>query len=332
MDTVAPRAHTPPVHVVDVMKSFGSTQALDGVSMDVPAASIVGLIGPSGCGKTTLLRILTGVVAPDGGTVQVLGREPQHFSVEDRRSIGYQAQAPVLFPHLSLWGNLSFVASLYGVPLRHRRKRLRDLLRLVDLWPGRHTRLRQASGGMQRRLALAATLVHRPVLVFLDEPTAGVDPILRERFWSYFQALRDGGTTIVISTQYVGEAAQCDHIAVMKEGRLVAFDTPAGLSRRAYGGKVLEVRLPTGDAGAAREVLGRLSVVREVSERDGHLSVVVPDTDAALDSLRSVLDQAALGPADVSLATADYDEVFVRLIRSDAGERVPGDHPLVSAS
>jgi ABC-2 type transport system ATP-binding protein len=330
MVTAAPPVLASPVHVVDVAKRFGSTPALDGVSLDVPPGSIVGLIGPSGCGKTTLLRILTGVVAPDRGTVQVLGRDPEHFSVEDRRAIGYQPQAPVLFPHLSLWGNLSFVASLYGVPLHRRRKRLRDLLRVVDLWSDRRTRLTHASGGMQRRLALAATLVHRPVLVFLDEPTAGVDPILRERFWSYFQVLRDEGTTIVISTQYVGEAAHCDHIAVMADGRLVAFDTPAGLSRRAYGGEVLDVRLPNGDISAARELLGRASVVREVSERDGRLLVVVPDTDGAADSLRSALDQPALGPADVSVAIPDYDEVFVRLVRR-RGERAPRGRSLIGA-
>ncbi len=224
-------AVAPPVHVVDATKSFGATPALDGVSFDVPAASLVGLVGPSGCGKTTLLRILTGVVAPDDGTVEVLGQEPMHFSVEQRRSIGYQAQAPVLFPHLTLWGNLTFVASLYGVPLIGRRKRIRELLQLVDLWRARRRLLAHASGGMQRRLALAATLVHRPRLVFLDEPTAGVDPILRERFWNHFRALRDAGTTVVISTQYVGEAAHRDQVAVMTDGQLVAFDTPAGLSR-----------------------------------------------------------------------------------------------------
>jgi ABC-2 type transport system ATP-binding protein len=184
---------------------------------------------------------------------------------------------------------------------------------------------------MQRRLALAATLVHRPRLVFLDEPTAGVDPILRERFWSYFEALRDGGTTILISTQYVGEAAHCDHIAVMRDGSLVAFDTPAGLSRRAYGGEVLDVRLPNGDTRAAHEVLGRLPQVREVSEQDDRLCVVVPDTDGAVESLRSALDQPAVGPADVSVATPDYDEVFVRLVRSGPAGRDPRERALVAA-
>ncbi len=143
-------------------------------------------------------------------------------------------QASVLFPNLSVWSNLQFVASLYAMPVR-RRRRLRELLELVDLWEHRHKRLDQCSGGMQRRAALAATLVNDPELLFLDEPTAGVDPVLRERFWDRFRAVRDTGRTIVVSTQYVGEAAECDLVAVLARGRLIAFATPEDLRRQALG-------------------------------------------------------------------------------------------------
>jgi ABC-2 type transport system ATP-binding protein len=307
----------PPVRVDGLTKSFGSTQALDSVSLTVPAGSIVGLVGPSGCGKTTLLRVLTGVHRPDSGTVEVLGREPAHFTRHDRRLIGYQPQSPVLFPHLSLWGNLSFVASLYGVPLRRRRQRLRQLLDLVDLTQARRTLLAHASGGMQRRVALAATLVHQPVLIFLDEPTAGVDPILRERFWSHFRSLSDAGATIVISTQYVGEAAHCDYVSVMAHGRLLAFDTPGSLARRAYGGDVLDVRVPNGNTRAAREALDLLPVVQEVGVRNDRLAVVVSGADEAVGAIAGALADHGLGPAEVIVAPPDYDEVFVRLVRDD---------------
>jgi ABC-2 type transport system ATP-binding protein len=221
------------VRAVDVRKAFDGSPALDGVDLEVAPGTIVGLIGPSGCGKTTLIRTLTGVVRPDRGKVRMFGKDPWKFTGDDRRRFGYQPQKPVLFPNLSLWGNLSFVASMYGVPLRGRRRRLRDILDFVDLHGQRRTLFVKASGGMQRRVALAATLVHDPEIVFLDEPTAGVDPILRERFWERFRELRDEGRTLVVCTQLVSEAACCDQVAVMADGRLIAVDTPDGLRQRA---------------------------------------------------------------------------------------------------
>ncbi|MDQ1495463.1 MAG: type transport system ATP-binding protein [Actinomycetota bacterium] len=208
--------------------------ALDHVDFVVPRSTIVGVIGPSGGGKTTLIRILTGVLSPTAGRVEVLGSNPATASGYQRRRIGYMPQESVLFPKLSVWSNLQFVASLYAMPVR-RRRRLRGLLELVDLWEHRHKRLGHCSGGMQRRVALAAALVNEPELLFLDEPTAGVDPLLRERFWDRFRAVRDSGRTIVVSTQYVGEAALCDLVAVMARGRLIAFATPEDLRRQALG-------------------------------------------------------------------------------------------------
>lgn len=226
------------VRTSGLVKYFGSEIALDNVDMVVPRGVILGVIGPSGGGKTTLIRILTGVLAPSSGRVNVLGHEPATADAAQRRRVGYMPQASVLFPNLSVWSNLQFVASLYALPVR-RRRRLRGLLELVDMWEHRHKRLDRCSGGMQRRAALAAALVTDPDLLFLDEPTAGVDPLLRERFWEHFHAVRDTGRTIVVSTQYVGEAALCDLVAVMARGRLIALATPDDL-RRAIGGDVTD--------------------------------------------------------------------------------------------
>jgi ABC-2 type transport system ATP-binding protein len=228
------QSDAPAICARQVAKSFGDQEALAGIDLDVQPGTILGLIGPSGCGKTTLIRALTGVVTRDAGELTVLGVDPESFSAENRRRFGYMPQMPVLFPNLSLIANVNFIASVYGVPLR-RRRRVREVLEFVDLWQHRHKRLREASGGMQRRLALAATLVHRPELLFLDEPTAGIDPLLRERFWTRYRDLRDHGRTLVVSTQYVGEAAACDLVAVMSEGRVLVVDTPDGLRRAAFG-------------------------------------------------------------------------------------------------
>jgi ABC-2 type transport system ATP-binding protein len=230
-----PTARAPRLTGFDgVGRTFGDTVAVRGVTLEVPPGTIVGLIGPSGCGKTTMMRMLVGLLAPTSGEVRLLGEDPVCASPEVRQRIGFMPQHSVLFPNLSLEANLAFAASLYGVRWRGRKRRLRSLLGFVDLLEQRTTLLSDASGGMQRRLALAATLVHDPELLVLDEPTAGIDPLLRARFWDRFRDLRDEGRTLVISTQYVGEAAECDLVALLVDGELLALDRPEGLAARAY--------------------------------------------------------------------------------------------------
>ncbi len=214
-----------------LVRKYGNQTVLDGVDLTVAPGTIVGLIGPSGCGKTTLVRALLGIVEPDGGEISVLGARPTDFTPSQRARIGYLPQTPALFPNLSIRHNLRFTASLYGVRRRGRRRRLAQLLDFVGLRDDAAKLAGRASGGMQRRLGLAQALVPDPELLLLDEPTAGVDPLLRERFWSHFQTLRDGGRTLIVSTQYVGEAADCDVVAVMNAGRIVAKEPPAVLQQ-----------------------------------------------------------------------------------------------------
>jgi len=305
-------------------KVFGKDEdpAVDGIDLSVAEGSIVGLIGPSGSGKTTVVRLLTGLLLPTSGEVTVLGRAPSTFSRADRERIGYVPQGNVLFAQLSVAKNLRFFAAIYGMGWRRRRRRTRQTLSFVDLWPHRHKRVAQISGGMKRRLSLACALVHDPTLLFLDEPTAGIDPILRRRFWDHFATLRDQGRTLFVTTQYVGEAAYCDYVAVLASGRLLLVDTPAGLRRQAFGGDVVDIRTP---APLPYEVVAELAQgvagIRQIQQRSDHeLRVVVPDGATAVPELIDWLRARHVDVDAVERYLPPFDDVFVQLVERAQAE------------
>jgi len=305
-----------------LVKSFGDDRVLDGIDLTIPRGSILGLIGPSGCGKTTLVRQLLGLDAPTEGEVRTLGEDPTKFSTATRSRLAYMPQLPVLFPTLSLWGNLTFISSVYGMRLRGRRRRLQRLLDLVELRGDRHKLLAQCSGGMQRRLSLAAALVHDPELLFLDEPTAGVDPILRARFWEHFRTLRDEGRTIVVPTQYVGEAAMCDLVGVISAGRLLTVLPPDQLGEFAHGGHVLLYSLSDDLRRADMERLAALDGVRRVGRTDDGVRVVVADAEADAPRVQRELDALGVTAEEVPFDPR-YEDLFVTIVEHDRAE-----HPL----
>jgi ABC-2 type transport system ATP-binding protein len=229
-----------------IFKTFGKERAVSDINFSIPEGQILGMIGPSGCGKTTTLRLTIGIYSPSQGKISLMGKTPQSFSPAARRQIGYMPQLFVLYPQLTVWENLSFAASMYGLPLFGRKKRMNEVLEFVSLEKHTNKLARNISGGMQRRLSLAATLIHDPKFIFLDEPTAGIDPLLRRRFWDHFVALRNKGRTLFVTTQYVGEAAYCDQVAVMAKGRMLMVETPERLRKRAFGGEIVNygVRAP----------------------------------------------------------------------------------------
>jgi ABC-2 type transport system ATP-binding protein len=303
------------VETSGLTKDFGDQRALDHIDLSIAPGVVVGLIGPSGCGKTTLVRALTGIIAPTEGEVRVFGSDPARFGARERRRFGYMPQLPVLFPNLTVWNNLSFIASVYGMSVRHRRRHLKELLELVDLGPHRKKRLSECSGGMQRRLALASTLVHDPELLFLDEPTAGVDPILRERFWTHFRSLRDQGRTIVVPTQYVGEAVSCDVVAVMAHGELITVQPPERLARFAFGGDPLAVDLDGGWlSGKEVERLRTEHFIRRVRRTADGLTVVVTDADRDARRLHEMFAGAGIPVGAITPLEPSFDDIFFEII------------------
>ena len=299
-------------------KRFGHEFAVRDVSFQVPRGQIFGFIGPSGSGKTTTIRILTGYYQPTSGKVLVFNTQPTRFTQEMREQIGYMPQLFVLYPNLSVWENLNFAASIYGMSLA-RRKRLNELLDFVELKEHKRKLARDISGGMQRRLSLAATLVHKPELIFLDEPTAGVDPVLRSKFWDHFRKLRDAGRTLFITTQYVGEAAYCDLVGVMREGRLLIVDTPEGLRYRAYGGDVVNLQTVNPmDATTELDLSQQHFVKGKIIRAEGNcIRTVVDDASTAIPALLDWCRAKSISVHSIDQFYPPFDDVFIQLVKED---------------
>jgi ABC-2 type transport system ATP-binding protein len=306
------------VETQDLTKTFGKDIAVQSLNMQVPRGTIFGFVGPSGCGKTTTVRLLTGIYKPTSGTLSVLGKNPGDFLKSDREKIGYLIQQFVLYPQLTVWENLNFAASFYGMGI-FRGKHLNKLLDFVELKDDKHKLARDLSGGMKRRLSLAATLVHKPELLFLDEPTAGIDPILRQKFWEYFKGLQAEGHSLFITTQYVGEAAYCDLVGVMYGGRLLMIETPDGLRRKAYGGDVIGIRTNEEIRFEHRQQLDSMPFIHGKVKiiNDQEIEVIVDDVSSAVAILLEWFQAQKLTVAMMDQKLPSFDEVFIRIIETE---------------
>ncbi len=301
-------------------RSFGSQVVLNGVDFEVYEGEIFGLIGPSGSGKSTLMRMLTGYLKPSAGEVEVFGRDPLAFDAADRRLMSFMPQGFVLDGGLSVKQNMNFVSGLYGMRFGRKRKRIREALEFVELWEHRRKAASRLSGGMQRRLQLAAAILHEPRLIFVDEPTANLDPILRRKFWEEFRLLAGMGRTIFVTTQYVGEAELCDRVALLHRGKLIAVGEPDELRRQVFGGETIELALAedpgmVGEYLAALEKIGRVAEVKEdlAKKNTSRLRLIVENSDVALPKVFEALRDAKILSAD--LIHPSFDEVFFRLIQ-----------------
>ncbi len=295
-----------------VTRRFNGTQAVSALDLEIPRGEVVGLIGPSGSGKTTTIRMITGSLSPTAGEVEVLGERPSEFSRRTRERIGYMPQLFSLYPDLSARENVDFVAAVYGLILWRRWRRCDAVLKLLDLWTVRGRRAGRLSGGMQRRLELAAALVHQPDLLVLDEPTAGVDPLLRRTVWDEIHRRRDAGVTALVTTQYVTEAEECDRVALLSEGRLLAFGSPDELRREALGGEVVEVTTQgLFDAAHLHRSNGVLDV-RQTGPRTFEL--VVDNAATATPVAIEAMSQAGAEVAEVRTLRPSFEDVFSALV------------------
>ena len=297
-------------------KRYGKAVAVDGVDLAVRTGSVLGLLGPNGAGKTTIVRMLTTLIRPDAGSATVAGFDLATQPNEIRRSIGLTGQYAAVDELLTGEENLTMVGRLYHLPGADVRRRSQELLEQFDLTDAARRPAKTYSGGMRRRLDLAASLMARPPVIFLDEPTTGLDPRSRIGMWEVLDGLVRSGTTILLTTQYLDEADRlADDIIVIDHGRIVASGTPDGLKRQ-VGGEAIDLALadPGQIAAATEAVRGRLGLeVTPSGERTGGLSLNAPEGSATLIAVVRLLDEHDITIADIGLRRPTLDDVFLRL-------------------
>src|SRR6266513_2046606 len=261
----------PAIEVKDLCKSFKDLRAVDHLTLTVMQGEIFGLQGPNGSGKTTTINMISGLSIPTSGEVRVMGNDVRHYARQVHQILGSVPQETALYEELTAWANMDFHADLFGIPRREKKERITKLLELVQLLDRKDSRVGAFSGGMKRRLALARALIQDPQLIYLDEPTLGVDVQSRRAIWDYILALRDQGKTVLITTNYLEEAqALCERLAIIDHGKLIAVDTPEHL-RHTYGGSVIDME--TMQQSQQVEQLRALQGVKAVTQNGTRLEI-----------------------------------------------------------
>ena len=298
----------------DMTIQFGKFVAVDHVNLDVKRGEIFGFLGPNGAGKTTTERMLCGLLTPTYGSIQVAGYDMVKQPEAAKTHLGYMPQKFSLYDDLKIWENMEFFCGIYQVPKKDRKERITAKLELMQLLEFKNRITGNLSGGMKQRVSLACALVHDPPLLFLDEPTAGVDPALRAIFWTYFRKIKQIGVTIFVNTHYMDEALQCDRLGMMNRGRLLIVDTPDGLKERVIGGQAVDLWVSPSDSAKTLEFLKGYPLVKRVEPIEDKLRLIVTDTDEVMVELPEMLDKAGIRTLRIRAANITLDDVFVKLI------------------
>ncbi|MCP4416729.1 MAG: ABC transporter ATP-binding protein [Chloroflexi bacterium] len=303
---------TPIIHTQSLTRDFKKTRAVDRLDLSIQSGELFGLVGPDGAGKTTTLRLLAGLLTITEGEATVAGQDLATQSEAIKSKIGYMAQQFSMYGELSVLENLHFFAEMYDVPHSDLADRTERLLTFAGLMAFTDRRAAHLSGGMQKKLALACTLIHEPQILLLDEPTTGVDPVSRREFWNILTNLHGEGSTIIVSTPYMDEADRCSMVGLMYEGRLAKCAPPAQI-RAQIEGELIEL-LPA-DWQAARDLLATQPGVLEVQTYGEMLRILVDSADLRLGELTAVLTTHAIPFSSARKAPARMEEAFISLIR-----------------
>ncbi len=312
--TLKPNHHA--VVTENLTKKFGDFTAVDHINIAIPRGEIFGFLGPNGAGKTTTMRMLLGLLRPTEGTALVLGMDVQKQLAEIRQHIGYMSQKFSLYNDLTVTENLNFYGGVYGVRGKKLRERKKYILRMAGLQGREHELTKNLSGGWKQRLALGTAIIHEPEMLFLDEPTAGVDPISRRAFWQLLYELAEGGTSIFVTTHYMDEAEHCQSLAFIQRGKIVAQGSPQEMKLHQMPGEVLEVTCNQPDK--AIQTLRALNVFEEVALYGAQIHVVTKK-DVTAASQKPVIEKA-LSAADIAVETVErivpsLEDVFIANVK-----------------
>jgi ABC-2 type transport system ATP-binding protein len=313
----------PAIRIQGLTKRFGTLTAVDHLDLEVLPGEAFALVGPDAAGKTTTMRMLVGILDPDEGQAEVLGFDTVKDSEALKEQIGYMPQRFGLYDDLTAVENMVFYADIYRVSREERTQRMPQLLGFSNLTPFQDRLARNLSGGMRQKLGLACALIHTPRLLFLDEPTFGVDPISRREFWEILYRLLVTGLTIFLSTAYMDEAERAHRVGLMHNGRLLLVDSPKAI-KSSFQGQLLQAR--ASDLWTARKVLGGHPLARQTLAMGDRLMITVDDADAAAGPLQKVLEQAGLTDVSMERAAPNLEDLFVQVVhRDEASSDEKGD-------
>lgn len=317
------------IEVDGLSKRFGGFLAVDRVSFSVGRGEVYGWLGPNGAGKTTTIRMLLGLLRPTGGRARVLGFDPERQAKAMQAHVGYMSQLFTLYNDLTAVENIRFYGQAYGLGRQALRERQAEILDMAGLTGRENTLAGELSGGWKQRLALGCAIVHRPQVVFLDEPTAGVDPISRREFWELIYAMSQEGVTVMVTTHYMDEAELCQRVGFISQGKLLALDTPARLKETQMRGQVLEIR--AADPDRAVRVLkaaqaGGVLPLDEVALYGAQIHAVVPravSAEALRGPLTELLRAAGVDVTAVERIAPTLEDVFISAVRPAHAEVSP---------
>lgn len=311
------------VEVQNLTKMFGDFTAVDGISFQIQRGQIFGFLGPNGAGKTTTIRMLLGLLAPTAGSASVLGYDVAHQAAEIRKRVGYMSQQFSLYDDLTVEENLEFYGRTYGINGRRLRERKAFAVEMAGL-SGRERELtRNLAGGWKQRLALGAAILHEPDMLFLDEPTTGVDPISRHQFWDFLYDLAEEGRTVLVTTHYMDEAEHCQDLGFIHRGQIIARGAPEQIKAEQMEGEVLEIDCEPADV--ALDVLQGAGLFDEVTLYGALLHAVADDVEPLVPRAREALQRADVKVRSMQAIPPSLEDVFIATVRRD-GETLPSEH------
>ena len=311
-------AQQPVIEVNQLVKKFGDFTAVDGVSFEVYPGEIFGFLGPNGSGKTTTIRMMLGILKPTSGSSKILGTEVEEGAKGIRSRFGYMSQRFSLYNDLTVQQNLEFYASAYGLENAERRERIETTLAMAGLEGKQHTPTKDLSGGWRQRLALGVAIIHRPEVIFLDEPTSGVDPVSRRAFWDLLYGLVADGVTVFVTTHYMDEAEHCHRLAFIQDGRIIAYGSPEEIKQNTFKSKVIELTTPhPGQAIAALQAARESGQIKleEVELYGSQVHVTGKDAGQLEKEIKKVFNKGNLTIKNLAVIEPSLEDVFIANIR-----------------